>query len=87
MPQQQPAVSEDAKEAICPHVPEILTEPVRVPDECKNAAVGDDYQACLEAVFGPKDKPEEGIVGACNADKFDIRKCLTTGCPDQEKRK
>lgn len=69
-------VSADERQATCPHIPQILTDPVRVPASCMNAQIGDDYQACLEGLLGEPGKPETGVVGACNLDKADIRKRL-----------
>ncbi len=75
-PQPAPAVSADAQQAICPRIPKILTDPTRVPTVCKQVAIGDDYQACLEGLLGEPGKPETGAMGACNQDKADIRKRL-----------
>ena len=73
-PQPTPAaVSAEAQQAICPRVPQILTDPSRVPTVCKQVAIGDDYQACLEGLLGEPGKPETGALGACNQDKADIR--------------
>lgn len=66
-------VSADEKQATCPHIPEILTAPLRVPLICKEARKGDDYQACLEALLGEPGRPDTGVLGACNQDKADIR--------------
>jgi len=65
------------EEAVCPHVPRILTDPIRVPAKCiKDDYLGDDYQGCLEAVFGEPGKPETGVFGTCNIDRADVRKRL-----------
>lgn len=66
-------VSADEKAATCPHVPQILTQPTRVPGSCLNARTGDDYQACIEGLLGEPGRPETGALGACNLDKADIR--------------
>lgn len=64
-------------EAVCPHVPRILTDPLRVPAVCKkDGHTDDDYQACLEAIFGEPGKPETGLFGTCNIDRSDVRKRL-----------
>lgn len=70
-------VSADEKRATCPHVPQILTAPVRAPSICKDARLGDDYQACLEGLLGEPGQPETGALGACNQDKADIRERLS----------
>lgn len=66
-------MSAEEKQATCPHVPQILTDPVRVPRICMDAQSGDDYQACIEGLLGEPGKPETGALGACNQDKADIR--------------
>ena len=66
-------VSAEEKQATCPHIPRILTQPTRVPESCKTAYTGDGYQACLEALLGEPGIPESGALGACNIDKADIR--------------
>lgn len=71
-PPEAPTVSE----AACPRVPKTILEPTKIPEICFNVVTGDDYQACLEGIFGSKENPEHGALTSCNADKATVLKIL-----------
>jgi len=61
---------------LCTTIPASLTEPVPPPEPCLGAAVGDDYQACLEGLLGTRERPEDGALMACNNKLIRIREEL-----------